>query len=294
MRSVVLTMAPELHCPPQMNASRLLPCLGLVAMLAGDVAAQQPTAPPVPQRRAQPRPVTYQVVVRDRSGRPIEGVVIAITGPAIQHVTTGVDGMASLAPMAAGTYRLRFQRDGFITLEREATVRAGQPLMLDVSLGAAPPPPAPPEPPPPPPPVTPPPAAPSGVAAAPSGPATFVSIPAFIDKNYIGREPLKESVLGCLADSTTRLLQLHDSIGEHTHADMDEILYVVAGEGAVRARANTSPIAAGALSIIPHGQPHAIERRGKNPLMVISILSGAPCRADQQAGPPRTADRRLP
>ena len=201
--------------------------------------------------------------------------------------------MASPAPLVAGTYRFRFEHEGFITFEREATVRAGQPLMLDVALSAAPLPPAP-EPPRPPPPAVPlPVSVPSSVSSAPTAPPTSVSIPSFIDKNYIGREPLKESVLGCLADSTTRLLQLHDALGEHTHADMDEILYVVAGEGAVRSKANTSTIAAGSLTIIPHGQLHAIERRGKNPLMVVSILSGAPCRTDQQAAPPRTADHKL-
>ena len=109
----------------------------------------------------------------------------------------------------------------------------------------------------------------------------FVSIPDFLDKNYIGRDPLKESVLGCLADSTTRLLQLHDAIGEHSHADLDEILYVVAGEGSIRVRGESRNVAAGVLSIIPHGQPHAIERRGKNPLTMLSMLSGSPCRSNQ-------------
>jgi hypothetical protein len=157
-------------------------------------------------------------------------------------------------------------------LERDVMQRNAQPAKIEVALSAAPALPPPPTP-------EPAPAHPSTVAASPSGPPVFISIPDFLDKNYIGREPLKESVLGCLADSTTRLLQLHDAIGEHNHADMDEMLYVVAGEGSVRVRGESRTVAAGALSIIPHGQPHAIERRGKNPLMVLSILSGAPCRS---------------
>jgi hypothetical protein len=115
------------------------------------------------------------------------------------------------------------------------------------------------------------------LASVPSGPPVFISIPSFLDKNYIGREPIKESVLACLADSTTRVLQLHEAISEHTHADMDEVLYIVAGEGAIRARGESSPVNPGAMAVIPHGVPHAIERRGKNPLMVLSMLSGAPC-----------------
>jgi mannose-6-phosphate isomerase-like protein (cupin superfamily) len=99
-----------------------------------------------------------------------------------------------------------------------------------------------------------------------------------LDKNFIGREPLKESVLGCTPDATTRLLQLRESIASHTHDDLDEILYVVAGEGAVRVGDDVTPLTAGSLSMIPRGLPHAVERRGKNPLIVLSTLTGAPCR----------------
>src|SRR5438034_1329872 len=80
--------------------------------------------------------------------------------------------------------------------------------------------------PPPPPPVPPPASAPVA-----SGPAVNVSIPVFLEKNFIGRDPLKESVLGCTPDATARLLQLREALASHTHAGLDEILYVVAGEG---------------------------------------------------------------
>jgi mannose-6-phosphate isomerase-like protein (cupin superfamily) len=106
-----------------------------------------------------------------------------------------------------------------------------------------------------------------------------VSIPAFLDKNFIGRDPLKESVLGCTPDATTRLLQLREPLAEHTHADLDETLYVVAGEGTVRANGESIPVAAGSMSVVPRGVAHSIERRGKNPLIVLSTLSGAPCKA---------------
>jgi mannose-6-phosphate isomerase-like protein (cupin superfamily) len=77
------------------------------------------------------------------------------------------------------------------------------------------------------------------------------------------------------------LLQLHDAIGEHTHSELDEVLYVVAGEGTVRVNSESSAVSAGSISIIPRGLPHAIERRSRNPLMMLSMLSGAPCRAPE-------------
>ena len=37
-----------------------------------------------------------------------------------------------------------------------------------------------------------------------------------------------------MPDAVARLLQLRDAVAQHTHADFDEILYVVAGDGTVR------------------------------------------------------------
>ena len=234
------------------------------------------------------------MIVRDRSGTPLPDVRVNVSAPARLELVTGAAGTASLGTLRDGSYRLRFERDGFITLEREVSVRNGEPSTIEVALSFAPPAtpppaPAPSTPPEPPPPVVVTVPAPR-LSSLPSGPPVFVSIPDFLDKNYIGRDPIKESVLSCLADSTTRVLQLREAIGEHTHADMDEVLYVVAGEGTIRTRGESKAVAAstvtaGALSVIPHGVAHAIERRGRNPLMLLSMLSGAPCPVNAPAGP---------
>jgi mannose-6-phosphate isomerase-like protein (cupin superfamily) len=52
---------------------------------------------------------------------------------------------------------------------------------------------------------------------------------------------------------------------------------VVAGEGAVFIEGQSTPVTPGSLSVVPRGLQHAIERRGKNPLIVVSTLVGAPC-----------------
>jgi mannose-6-phosphate isomerase-like protein (cupin superfamily) len=216
------------------------------------------------------------VTVRDLSGTPLEGVTVTIAGGGRGQAATDQKGVANLA-LADGSYRLRFEREGFFTLEKEVAIKNRLPVELDVALNRAPPPPPPPEPPPPPPPP------PTPVAA---GPPVTISIPAFLEKNFIGREPLKESNLGCAPDAMTRLLQLKDPVAVHTHVDGDEILYVVAGEGAIRLGNDATPVTAGSLSVIPRGTAHAIERRGKNPLIVVSTLAGAPCMA---SSPTRSA-----
>jgi mannose-6-phosphate isomerase-like protein (cupin superfamily) len=257
--------------------------IGVVILWVG-LSAQTP--PPPAQPRPRPRPAAIQVTVRDHTGAPIPYVHITVAGTISRDVLTNADGAATLVSMPDGTYRVRFDKDGFHTLERDVIVRSGAPRQLDVELSssAAPVPPPQPEPAAAPAPAAPPPAA----APAPSGPPVTLSIPAFLDKNFIGgREPLKESVVGCTAASTTRLLQMREPIAAHTH-DLDEILYVVAGDGAVRIRPaagggggesheETMAVSAGTLSVIPRGISHAIERRGRNPLIVLSTLAGAPC-----------------
>jgi mannose-6-phosphate isomerase-like protein (cupin superfamily) len=100
-----------------------------------------------------------------------------------------------------------------------------------------------------------------------------ISIPAFLEKTFVGREPMKESILSCMTDATARLLQLRDPVATHTHADVDEVLYI----GAVRLGQDVVAVGPGSMTAIPRGTQHGIERRGRNPLIVLSMLAGAPC-----------------
>jgi mannose-6-phosphate isomerase-like protein (cupin superfamily) len=249
----------------------------VVAAVLNPVLAQKP----VPDRRPVPA-MSLQIVVNDHSGTGLEGVDIGVSGTESRRASTDARGLATI-PILPGTYRLRFERERFITLERDVTIGRSQPATVMVALGAALPPPPPPAPPPPAP--TPPEAV--ALAASPpaaaGGPPIHVSLPEFLDQNFIGRDPLKESVLGCTAGATTRVLQLRDALALHTHSDLDEILYVVAGDGVVRVRDETMLLTPGSLTVIPRGLPHATERRGRNPLIVLSTLAGAACPAAPRA-----------
>jgi mannose-6-phosphate isomerase-like protein (cupin superfamily) len=260
-------------------------CSVIIAVLAAclyvtrTASGQTPSTPPRP---VIPSTLVF-VHVRDTSGHPLADVRLRVYGTTSGEFTTDGEGVIRLKSMRDGGYFLRFEKEGLTTLERELTLRRGQPDVIEVTLNAVPPP-EPPAPPSPPPPAPPPPAPPTEAAVTapppPTGEETTISIPAFLDRNFIGREPLKESTLGCTATATTRLLQIRNVLAEHVHADLDEVLYVVAGEGAVlipnRAAERVAP---GSLGIVPRGAPHAIERRGKNPLILLSTLSGAPCAA---------------
>ena len=244
----------------------------IAPLLAQAPAPATPAPAPTPARAPAPRPRATpptQVIVRTNSGNAVEGVRVTVSGGTRMQAQTDAKGMSAVT-LPAGSYRFRFEHEGFITLERDVTVRAGQPTEVTVALDMAftpPPPPPAPEPPPPPP-------APKPVAG---GPPTNVSIPQFLEKNFIGRDPLKESVVGCTAGATTRILQLRDSLAAHVHDDLDETIYVVAGEGAIRVKDEMMMISPGSLTVIPRGQPHSTERRGRNPLILLSTLSGGPC-----------------
>jgi mannose-6-phosphate isomerase-like protein (cupin superfamily) len=234
--------------------------------------APQP-AKPVPQQPRTATPsrttgsATLAVQVSDPAGAPIGGVKVTVDGPTRRQATTE-RGRIAFENLPAGVYRLRFEREGFITLERELTARGSTPLDVKVTLTPAPepppPPPAPvPEPPPPPPPSD----------AAP----VVIDLPAFIEKNFVGRGAQKISSLACGSGATATLLQLREPLAEHTHTEWDEDLYVIAGQGSVHIAGRDQPLTAGVFVMVPRGTPHALAASGRNPLVLLSIRPGDRC-----------------
>ena len=143
--------------------------------------AAKPTARKPPAAPAPARTGFVRVSVRDETGAGLSGARILLSGAATGEFTTGGAGTAVVPNLKDGVYRVRCEHEGFITLEREFTVRGGALNPIDMMLSAAPPPP-------PPPPPVPAPEAPSPAAIPPSGPPVTVSIVDFLDRNFIGRE----------------------------------------------------------------------------------------------------------
>ena len=206
-------------------------------------------------------------------GKTLPDVSVKAAGPVDREGLTDPSGLVTFPNMASGTYRLRFEHPEFITLEKEVSLPAGKPLRASASLSPAPPPPAPPKPEPPP--------APSSPAPDSAHQSNSVPIIDFLEKNFIGGAPLKRSQIGCTASSTSTLLQLREPLGEHVHGDADEVMYVLAGEATYKVGGRESTIASNTFVVIPRGTPHSLVRRGRNPVTVISILTGQPCQSQQ-------------
>jgi Carboxypeptidase regulatory-like domain len=242
--------------------------------------AQPPATPPAtppkkPAARRQPPaqsmvPTTVTVAITDASGAPIDKVHVSAVGP-VSRQTLSIDtGIARLNSVKPGDYRLRFECEGFITLERDLTVKGGSPATIDVSLSPAPPPPPAPEPPP------------SAAATAPPGKAQFVDLADFIERNFIGGgEPQKEDEIGCTAGARSTLLQVRDTIPEKARPDADEMIFAVAGEGKLRLGNQDVPLSSkdGTFAVVPRGTVRGLTRtgKGKNPLIVLSVVAGPPC-----------------
>ena len=216
------------------------------------------------------------IQVTDTLGAPLADATVTITGPVAREGTTTADGSLRVTNMRAGSYRLRFVREGSITLERDLTLRAGESPTVDVALSPAPVAPVAPNAP------TAPnaPNAPSAPSLGPPGDPKVTAVPLFLEKNFIGgREGRKDSLLGCTPTGTATLHQLRDSWLGHTHEDAEEWIYVVAGEGALRIGETNQRLQAGTFSLVPHTVPHAVIPQGRNPLIIISVLSGPACKS---------------
>ena len=251
------------------------------------VGAQQAPAPaqPAPAAPAAPRPaaprpaprpaagLTLTIQVTDRVGAPLGNTQVSITGPLTREGTTSEDGVLRVTGLRAGTYRMHFEHEGSITLERDLVVPPSQPTLLaDISMTPAPPPPKAPEP-------EKPAESESTRGLPPPGEPKVTPVPLYLEKNFIGREPRKDSVLGCTPTSTATLHQLREVWTAHTHDDADEWIYVVAGEGTLRIGNAEQKIQPGTFSLVPHTMNHTLLPQGRNPLIVISVLAGPACKS---------------
>jgi hypothetical protein len=256
----------------------------LLLTLLQTPAAPKPQAPATPAPSApattapKPRPVSTTTAallfITDGAGHFIPGVAVHVMGPVDRELTSPDSGPTRIEGLRAGSYRLRFTHEKFITFEKELAWRAGTAAPeLSITLNAAP---APPPPPPAPPaPVV---AAPASTKLPPPGSIKTVGVPEFIEKNFIsGREPQKESVIGCSGLEQAVLWQIREPWTGRQQEQADGMFYVIGGEGRLKLGEREFNIAAGAFAVVPRGTTYSLSRNGRNPLIVLAVLAGAPC-----------------
>jgi mannose-6-phosphate isomerase-like protein (cupin superfamily) len=265
--TLTMTAAADAQVPPQKPPVQAAP--PATTAQAPPPAAPKPQTPSPPA--AAPR-ISMAITVTDLAGDAAPGVHVALSGPVSREGTTTRDGALRFQTLRAGTYRLRFDSPEFVTFEREVTVKAGPTVEVEVTLSRVPEKPAPPPPSP-----TQVPAAPREAASVPpnaNAAVDLLSLPDWIERNLIGRnDPQRETVVGQAPAATARVLQVRDPIKDRVRGDADEMFYVIAGEGVLRAKGRDYDLTAGSFAVIPRGIAYSLERRGRNPLIGLSMVA---------------------
>jgi mannose-6-phosphate isomerase-like protein (cupin superfamily) len=244
----------------------LLATLPLILSASTLAIAQAPrksaTAPPAAA------PTTATITVTDLSGAPLADVRVVLTGSLDRSGSTQSNGTVRFDGLRAGTYRLRFEKPGFVQFEREIDVRAGQPAptpSVALSPAAAPPPPPAPEPP-------------KTAALPPPGKAVTVNLPDYIERNLItATQPQKVSALSCSGLGNTVLWQVREPWENRQHEKADAMLYIVAGEGTLRLGSADVTVVAGSFTQVPRGTTYSVTRRSRTPVIILATLVGEAC-----------------
>jgi hypothetical protein len=210
------------------------------------------------------------ITVTDSKGAPIPEVRVSLAGPSDRSGTTDSMGQLRVTGLQMGTYRLHFAGEDVITFEREVTVRAGQTSDIDVTLTAAPPPPAPP-------PAAPAPAPAPAAAAGPKGEPLIQSVPDVIEKNFIGNQMRRETLLSCSGSTRATLIQLNGPLPARVYEGADVTYYVIGGEGSVTLAGKEQTLALNDAVSVPRGTLHSFTRRGRRTFIVLAVVGGEPC-----------------
>jgi hypothetical protein len=234
--------------------------------------ARPPQAPPV---RRQPANTRGGIAIRvtNEAGNLLEGIDVRVVGTADRAGKSDAGGQVNFPGLPAGTYRLRFSGESVVTFEREVVVRAGAVADMDVSLTpAAPPPPAPA-----PVVIAAPPAPAPRPSSGPTGQPQALSILDLLEKDFIGRQPRRESLLSCSGETHATMLQLNERSPDRLFADADSVYYVLGGEATLRMNDRESRINTNGFLSVPRGTRHSFERRGNRPLVLLVVQGGEPC-----------------
>jgi mannose-6-phosphate isomerase-like protein (cupin superfamily) len=205
-------------------------------------------------------------MVTDPSGAPVTDVRVTMTGP-IGRTGRTEGGRLVFEDLPTGEYQFKFEKPGFDPVDQTTTGRGSKPIPVNVTMKPlpAPPPPKPVEPAPPPP--------------TNHNDAKFVvlDMPAFVEKNYVGRAGGKTTQMACGAGGNATLIQVNEPIAEHVHADADEFVYVLAGEGTLKLGERSESLGSGVFLMIPRGTAHAFAIGKKKPLVFVSTRAGERC-----------------
>ncbi len=266
--------------------------LGVVAA-SGQTAAPKPAEPPpaTPAKPAAPGPTQaaprrppapparsgLAITVTDSGGGTLQAIDVHVTGPTDRQAPTNASGQVNFPGLQAGVYRLRFSGDAVISFEREVTLRPGQVADVDVMMTPAPPVVIPPQPTKEVPPHAEEPPLPLPQPVGPTGAPQTLSVPDVLERNFVGTQPRRETLLSCSGNTRTTMIQLNMPLPDRLYEAADAAYYVIGGEGSVRIGGRETKLATNGFVSVPRGTAHSFVRSGRRPLILLAVLSGEVC-----------------
>jgi quercetin dioxygenase-like cupin family protein len=95
---------------------------------------------------------------------------------------------------------------------------------------------------------------------------------------------MKQSALGCSGVQRSVMLQVREPLPEQTDDQLDQTVYVVAGQGTLKLGGREHAVSASSFAIIPRGTPYSLTRgRGNAPLIVLLSRANEACGAGPAA-----------
>jgi mannose-6-phosphate isomerase-like protein (cupin superfamily) len=236
-------------------------------------SAQPPPAPratPAPQpRRAATARGGIAITTTSPQGATLPGVQVTISGATERTDQTDASGQLTFPSLLTGTYRLRFEGEKVTTFEKEVTVQGGRVAAVDVMLNPAPEPKV----------VTvaPPADAKPAVGEGPRGEPLTLGVVDVLEKDFVGRQPRRETLLSCSGDLRTSMIQLNEPLPPRLYDNADAAYYVLGGEGTIQMNGRDTRLTTNGFASVPRGTTHTFTRRGSRALVLLAVLSGAPC-----------------
>jgi mannose-6-phosphate isomerase-like protein (cupin superfamily) len=196
-------------------------------------------------------------------------VQVTISGPTERTDRTDASGQLTFPSLLTGTYRLRFEGESVTTFEKEVTVQNGRVADVDVMLNPAPEPKVVT--------VTPPAASKPDAGEGPKGEPLTLGVVDVLEKDFVGRQPRRETLLSCSGDLRTSMIQLNEPLPPRLYDTSDAAYYVLGGEGTIQINGRETRLTTNGFASVPRGTTHTFAKRGNRALVLLAVLSGEPC-----------------
>jgi mannose-6-phosphate isomerase-like protein (cupin superfamily) len=107
-----------------------------------------------------------------------------------------------------------------------------------------------------------------------------LSIADLAERSLSGRDAVKTVPVACSGLDNTQMLVIRETLKVEAKNDVDQMLYVVAGEATLSLDGRDQPISSGWYAMVPRGMEHTLTRRGRNPAIVLVTTGGERCQAE--------------